>query len=195
MVHVGRAMLPELFKMHQCDPHDVYNMDETGLNYRGMPKRTLASQPRRGIKLAKDRVTVLICVNATGTHKLPLMVIGSAAKPRCFSNWNPLRDTNVLYESNKSSWMDRTKFNKYMQMFNSEAQSRGKTAWLIMDNSSTHGIPEGATACIWEAAGLRLRGFKMSNTNVVLIPPNTTSHIQPLDAGIIANSKVAVPPT
>ena len=30
----------------------------------------------------------------------------------------------------------------------------------------------------------------MSNTNIVLIPPNTTSHIQPLDAGIIENFKV-----
>ena len=41
----------------------------------------------------------------------------------------------------------------------------------------------------WEEDGLRLRGFKMSNTNGVYLPANTTSHIQPLDAGIIVNFK------
>jgi hypothetical protein len=31
--------------LHGVDLNDIYNMDETGLNYRSIPKRTLASQP------------------------------------------------------------------------------------------------------------------------------------------------------
>ena len=141
-VHVGRAMLPELLK--GVDPHDIYNMDETGLNYRALPKRSLGSQPRKGCKLAKERATAVLCTNATGTHRLPLMIIGSAAKPQCFSNWDPLRDANVVYESNKSSWMDRNKFTRWINDFNNEMKSRGKTGWLLMDNSSTHGNYENA---------------------------------------------------
>jgi hypothetical protein len=76
-----------------------------------------------------------------------------------------------------------------MTFFNNEMKSRGKIGWLLMDNSSTHGLPADAVPHIWEEDGLRLRGFKMSNTNAVYLPANTTSHIQPLDGGIIVNFK------
>ena len=68
-------------------------------------------------------------------------------------------------------------------------EEKGKTGWLLMDTSSTHGLPADAVPHIWEEDGLRFRGFKMSNTNGVYLPPNTTSHIQPLDGGIIVNFK------
>ena len=166
--------------------HDTYNIDETSVNYRVQPSQTLASQPRSGIKLAKDRITVVLCVNATWTHKLPVMIIGSAKRPRCFpSGWEPRRDAKVWYTSNKSARMERTIFAEYMSFFNDEMKNRGKTGWLFMDNSSTHCLPPDATSHVWEVDGLRLRGFKMSNTNSVSLPANTTSHIQPLDAGML----------
>ena len=50
----------EIAKLLQdVDPNYVYTMDETGfnvVNYRSIPKRTLGSQPRKGIKEAKDRM-------------------------------------------------------------------------------------------------------------------------------------------
>ena len=65
-IHIAQAMLPKLLR--RVSGHETFNMDETGLNYRAQPNRTLASQPRAGIKLAKDRVTAVLCVNATRTH-------------------------------------------------------------------------------------------------------------------------------
>jgi hypothetical protein len=50
-------------------------------------------------------------------------------------------------------------------------------------------LPPDTNTEIWEADGLRLRGFKMSNSDVIFLPANTTSHIQPQDAGIIVNFK------
>lgn len=67
----------------------VYNCDETGLNYKMLPSKTLASQEEKaapGLKKSKDRVTVLAAANASGHHKLQLMVIGKAAKPRALKN-------------------------------------------------------------------------------------------------------------
>ena len=118
------------------------------------------------------------------------MIIGSAKKPRCFGNWDPKRDAKVWYTSNKSAWMERVIFEEHIAEFNNELKARGKKAWLLMDNSSTHSMPQDATlppGGMWEANGLRPRGFQLSNTNAVFMPANATSHIQPLDAGIIVN--------
>ena len=60
--------------------NQIFNCDETGLYFKMLPGRTLASvhnQPE-GTKKAKDRVTINVCANASGTIKLPLLLIGKA---------------------------------------------------------------------------------------------------------------------
>ena len=74
-VDIAEVGLPTL--LQDVNPNDVYNMDETGLNYRSITKRTLSSQPRKGIKEAKHRITAVLCSNATGTHKFNIMIIGT----------------------------------------------------------------------------------------------------------------------
>ena len=68
--------------------HDqIFDCDETGLYYRLLPHNTLAGSYERredGRKKSKDRVTVNACANVTGSIKLPLLLIGKAAHPRCF---------------------------------------------------------------------------------------------------------------
>lgn len=58
-----------------------YNTDETGLNSKGLPKKSLASKKEEcasGLNMSKEQVTVLSCSNVCRTHKLPLMVIGKS---------------------------------------------------------------------------------------------------------------------
>ena len=57
--------------------------------------------------------------------------------------------------------------------------------FTIMDNASTHSNPPGAQPWAYKD----LLGFEMSHTIWVFLPKNTTSHIQPLDQGIIAAMK------
>ena len=67
----------------------IYNADETGLNWKALPDKTLASKTANsapGHKVSKERVTVLVSANASGSHALPLFQIGKAQKPRCFNN-------------------------------------------------------------------------------------------------------------
>jgi len=59
--------------LQDYDISNIFNMDETGLFYRAMPARTYLTVDEvrrtvRGTKAlkAKDRVTILLCVNATG---------------------------------------------------------------------------------------------------------------------------------
>jgi hypothetical protein len=88
--------------------------------------------------------------------------------------------------------MDCKAFISWMTKFNDEMCNMGKTGLLLMDNCSTHCIPPGAEGCVWDADGLKFRGFKMSNTNVVFFPPNVTSLKQPNDRGIIKAFKAWV---
>ena len=52
----------------------------------------------KGHKKIKDRVPLLCCSNATGEHKLSLMLIGKSAKPRALKNIS-VNYLLVLYRS------------------------------------------------------------------------------------------------
>lgn len=59
-------------------PEDIFNCDETGLFYKALPNKTFHKKGTRctGGKLSKERVTVLLACNATGTEKLKPLVFG-----------------------------------------------------------------------------------------------------------------------
>ncbi len=195
-VEVSRVELPAI--LQGTDEDDLYNCDETALMYRKFPSHTLATQSRKGNKAMsnKDRLTILLCCNATGTHKIDPLVIGKAARPLCFGpkkgGWEP-SDVHVSYTSNKTAWMNSKVFYEWMLSFNRQMRTKfgegsTKKAWLLMDNSATHAYPQGSTAKMW-GTGFRFRGFEMSHTRVLFLPPKTTSEIQPLDGGIIQSFK------
>jgi len=89
-------------------PEQIYKLDETGLLWKCLLQRTLVSCREKsapGLKKAKDRLTVLGCTNATGTHKLKPVLIGKSAKPRCFKNVN-MDALPVIYKSQRNAWMN-----------------------------------------------------------------------------------------
>jgi len=50
----------------------------------------------------------------------------------------------------------------------------GEEVLLLMDNAPSHKLEEGVV---------------LQCTKIAFLPPNTTTHLQPMDAGIIANFK------
>jgi len=52
----------------------------------------------KGVKISKDRVTVLCCASMAGEER-ELLVIGKSKRPRCFKN---VRKPPVDYVSNKT---------------------------------------------------------------------------------------------
>ena len=56
---------------------------------------------------AKDRMTVLVRTNLTGTEKHPLLAIGKYKKPRCFCGLSCL---TTEYEASPNAWMNDTIF-------------------------------------------------------------------------------------
>jgi len=81
---------------------DVFNMDETGLFYHLMTDKTLSFKGEKcsGGKLSKERLSVALCANMSGTEKMEPIVIGKYEKPRCFKN---VTNLPCVYEFNKKA--------------------------------------------------------------------------------------------
>ncbi|XP_050065139.1 jerky protein homolog-like [Aphis gossypii] len=146
----------------------VYNADETGLNWKALPRKSLASfqeHAARGYKVSKERVTIMTCANAAGTHKLPLLLIGKSKKPRCFKN---IKSLPVTYTAQKNVWMDSKLFLNWIII-------TGKVL-LLLDNAPTHPSAE-------------VLNLIDPDYQVMFFPPNVTSSIQPMDQGVIEKFK------
>ena len=117
---------------------------------------------------AKDRVTLVLACNATGSHKIPVAIIGSAAVPLCFKP--PRAKCPLPYFSQQSAWIDAVVYEKrFNTVFVPEVRARTcLPVILIVDNCGAH-------------TELEYNGVK-----ICPLPPNVTSVHQPLDAGIIA---------
>ena len=55
-------------------------------------------------------------------------------------------------------------FQQFLEEFDRLMCSRGRHVVLLLDNAPSHRIPA-----------------ELTNVKVVMLPPNTTSHIQPMD--------------
>jgi hypothetical protein len=67
-----------LHLMAKYSPKNIFNADEFGLFYNMLPDKTYTFKDAscKGIKVHKERITVLVCANLDGTEKLPVLVIG-----------------------------------------------------------------------------------------------------------------------
>ena len=66
------------------DAGDIYNMDETGFNWKAVSDMSLGTSQHAGGKKEKARITAVLCCNTTGTDRVPIWYIGKAARPIAF---------------------------------------------------------------------------------------------------------------
>jgi len=73
------------------------------------PDKTLATRWLSRCKKSKEHLSITLCVNADRSHKLPPLVIGKYANPRCFKNIN-IGNLPITYWNNAKTWMLTTLF-------------------------------------------------------------------------------------
>ena len=151
---------------------DVLNFDECALFYRLEPDKTLATKRLSGRKKNKERITIGLCSNAAGTTKLKPIVIGKCKCFKCFKNVN-IKNMGILYTYNASAWMTGIIFRDWLSSLDKKFRIKKRNILLIIDNASC----------------LNINNLELTNIKVLFLPPNTTSHLQPLDNGIIAAVK------
>ena len=165
--------------------NQVYNCDETGLYWKALPSKTLASRTESkapGYKVSKERVTILACANATGDNKLRLTMVGKSRNPRALKNVShsvlPVRYTNQT-----NAWMDMKLFEDWffqefipsVKKYSHERKLEEK-ALLLLDNAPAHP----STDVLQSEDG---------TIKCLFLPPNTTSLVQPMDQSVLENMK------
>jgi hypothetical protein len=166
-------------KIRSFHPDNVYNMDETGLMFKCLPNRGYVKRSEvktaRGTKMmkVKDRVTIYVCTNASGTDFYPLSIIGKSAKPHCFRS----HSLKLQYYNQKKAWSDTATFKRWWSDFLVHIRSRtNERVLLILDNCGPH-------------CGKAAEFMNDPQVEVVMLPPNCTSVYQPMDSGVIAMIK------
>ncbi|XP_059558184.1 tigger transposable element-derived protein 1-like isoform X1 [Myotis daubentonii] len=170
-------------------PQQVFNCDETGLFWKKMPKRTYITQEEKslpGHKPVKDRLTLLLCGNASGDFKLKPLLVYHSENVRVLGKNNVMKNKwNVMWRANRKAWVTRQFFIEWIhEVF---APSVKKYLWekqlplralLVMDKAPAH--PPGLEAELME---------EHSFITVRFLPPNITPLIQPMDQQVISNFK------
>ncbi|KAE9012900.1 hypothetical protein PF011_g8711 [Phytophthora fragariae] len=75
------------------NPSDVFNMDKAALFYQALPRRSLCVHAAPALKQRKARVTMVVGTNATGSEKLPLLILVTAKRPRSFTLGKKVRSS------------------------------------------------------------------------------------------------------
>jgi hypothetical protein len=93
-------------------PKDIFNADQFGLFYNMLPDKTYTFKGAscKGIKVNKERITVLVCANFDGREKLPVLVIGKSKQPLYFRNTKLLPCTY----HHKTAWMTCEFFQEFL---------------------------------------------------------------------------------
>jgi hypothetical protein len=171
----------QLIEKQGIPPDRIYNADETGLLYNKLPNTIYLTEDVRTAKgtksmASKDRITIMLACNSTGTHKIPLFVIGKSANPHCFRDDDcPQRMGSVVYTGQNNAWMDRNACSAWFSHFLNCIRARHGDLKVILywDNAPAH----------FKELG------KNTQVKIYFLPENLTSLHQPLDQGIIKSFK------
>ncbi|XP_069172253.1 tigger transposable element-derived protein 1-like [Procambarus clarkii] len=143
-------------------PQQVFNCYETGLFWKKMTKRTYITQEEQslpGHKPMKDRLTLVLCANASGDCKVKPLLVYHSENPRVFKGCKVYKaQLNVMWRSNKKSWVTRIFFTEWINdVFGPSMRDE-----LYPENQFI---------------------------TIKFLPPNTTPLLQPMDQKVIANFK------
>ena len=112
-------------------------------------------------------------------YKFKLVVIGKTANPRCMGRMDK-STLPVIYYHSPTAWMTKDIFYDWFmtQLAPEVTDMYGEhtTVYILLDNCRAH-------------PGREILDSLYPNNKVWMLPPNTTTLIQPMDMGIIYSVK------
>ena len=155
----------------EYDDNDIFNFDETAIFVKmpGNYSYVMPNDTRKGSKLDKTRLTIGFCFNRVGTEICP-MLIGRSANPRVIKKYD-FYLFNLHDFSRKNACCTREIFIRWLEIVKNPMRLVGRKILIVCDNFSGHKVNN------------------LSHIKIHLLPPNTTSILQPLDLGPISTFK------
>ena len=139
-----------------------------------------------GHKPMKDRLTLLLCANASGDFKVKPLLVYHSENPRAFKKYKMQKSQlSVMWRSNSKAWVTRILFVEWINEVFRPAVKKylleknlPPKILLVMDNAPAH--PPGLEDDLLE---------EFEFIKVKFLPPNTTPLLQPMDQQVISNFK------
>nr|XP_006114656.1 jerky protein-like [Pelodiscus sinensis]XP_006114657.1 jerky protein-like [Pelodiscus sinensis]XP_025036178.1 jerky protein-like [Pelodiscus sinensis] len=173
----------KLIGQHGITPENLYNAAKTGLFWRCLPSSALAGAGEVGapvFKRNKDCVTLLTCANATGTHKIKLLMVSKFKQPGTFKG---IVHQLVEYKTQPNAWVDKDIFLYWFHHIFAPA---------VKDHLKERGLAEDTKVIlVLDDSQARPSEAELVSGNIftIFLPANVTSLIQPMDQGITQNLK------
>ncbi|KAM5314774.1 jerky protein homolog [Glossophaga mutica] len=158
---------------HGLTPEQVYNADETGLSWQRWPSPEGGPVP--GGRQSRDRLTVLMCANATGSHRIKPLVIGKCSSPRASRSPQHLP---AAYRAPGHAWAGRALLSDWFHRI---------FAPSVREHFRALGLPEGSKAVLLlgsSRAHPPEPELVSENIRTVFLPASAASLLQPMDQGI-----------
>lgn len=172
--------LEKIEKLYEpYDTRDIMNFDETGIYYEQHPTtRTICEKPMGGSKESKNMFTIGLLTNYEGPYKGHPIVIERKQTSKTATKKHALyRKTTCIgqshyveYNTTPSAWMTTKVFRKHIKRLNSSFVYAKRKVAILENNASLHKLTE-----------------EFSNIKLIFLPANTTSKLQPLNAGNLRN--------
>ncbi|XP_064506036.1 tigger transposable element-derived protein 3-like isoform X1 [Pseudopipra pipra] len=116
-----------------------------------------------------ERLTLLLCANASGSEKVPLRALGESPRPRCLRGVN-LEQMPWSYRAGSPGGLTAPLFAEWLREFNEGMRRQGKSILLLLAKHEAHPY------------------LQLSNIRMVFVPP-AAALAQPLDRGIASDLK------
>ena len=167
-------LLENLIKDHCLKANNIYNIDESGistaqkkcqrvLGLKGKKQIGSIASAERGVN-----TTVVCCVNAGGTHYVPMIIFKRKRVPDELGDGAP---EGSIVTCSDSGWINSELFVQWMRMFISHVKpTKDDKVLLILDGHKSH------------TKNLEAIQLAIDNNVIMLsLPPHTTHKLQPLD--------------
>jgi len=153
---------------------DVFNMDQSGLNYETPPKTTIEIIGSQQVPIAsaggeKKRITIISLINCSGHKFRQLGIFKGTSGARVEREVKLYNDHNNCFFAQENAWTDKAQIDNWLNsVWYPIAISRNRPKLLLIDALPLHKDFE--------------KKFELYNTQVMYIHKGLTWTLQPLDS-------------